>query len=160
MQRKGVSLFFFAVIGALAVGAAAVDIFIFEAFLQEIDVQTGEKSQDIKDTMGVAEEILNADCATKRRGVFYKSAVVDNPDQLGCITKNVTVYLDFRFESPERHSYKISPDGTVEDGPVLTAVTGTGGAEGILVYEKGTNTYTPVALRYAINKGGTTVGSP
>ncbi|MDY6777505.1 MAG: hypothetical protein SVU32_02470 [Candidatus Nanohaloarchaea archaeon] len=83
-----IAVFFFAFIMLLTVGSINV-IFSVERTQQR-------KSSLAYNTNVQLEQLLNAQCATRSRAVFYRSAVVGG--KLNCINTSATTLIEFKFD--------------------------------------------------------------
>lgn len=101
MKRTGLSVVYFIFLAMVVVTAAVVSNTIFLAFADEAEQKTQNKADSVYETFSVREEILNADCATKDRAIFYREAALNglsNPDFLNCIGAYEPITLWFVWE--------------------------------------------------------------
>lgn len=123
MRRKGVSLGFFTFMTAFVVAGAMANNLMFNQYVGSLESNIESASQNHFDDFGRREEVLNADCITRRRGVFIKSKIEDNSDALTCISTAEEPFIA-AFYWPERDhmfSYKITPQGPGEPSDVSQA---------------------------------------
>lgn len=153
MQRHGFSRLYFAVMLAIVTAGAIVTYGIFVDYVEELDIETAQKDTDVYNDLKVREEILNAECATIARGVFT-TEIIDNPEQLDCISHNRTVH--FTFVDGESGSF--APRFTVSGDSVTTDDQGVDGAEGqeypVLFWDPADGTYQKAGLMMRIPDGG------
>lgn len=154
-RRKGASLVFFTFMAILVVVGAVISNLFFMQFISELDTKTSENSETQYESFAVREEILHAECATKQRAIFYRSAV-ENPDQLNCIATQEPIVVWFLYRNRDGnsfddtiYSYKITPgnpsdvsteatDRTLKD---LVDYIKSAQDYPIVVYDRDTDTY-------------------
>ncbi len=113
--RKG-SLVFFMMMAVMAVSGAIIGNMAFLHFSEVMGVSTTSSSQNMYSSFVIREEILGADCATERYGVFEREAI-QNGD-LSCIEvpeeDDITVWFEWWEDGDySAKTYRIS-DGSVE----------------------------------------------
>lgn len=140
MQRIGqLSLIKFFAIGTYLVAVFVVMLFMFGTYVGDLSRTTVIKSQAAYDKLGVTEEVLNAGCATRSRGIFEYEAIDDG--DLSCITSDRAIGISFRVQRGglEEHNYSIQ-DGAVDDlsGDTITSGTEEVRKFRIVVNESGT----------------------
>lgn len=120
MRRKGVSLGFFAFMAAFVVAGALANNLMFSQYTSSLEINAETSSQSEYNDFGRREEVLNADCITRHRGVFIKSKIMDNADALTCIAPAEEPFIA-AFYWPEQdtvYSYRIAPQGPGEPSDV------------------------------------------
>lgn len=121
VKQKGASLVFFSFMATFVVGGAILAAFMFNMYTDTLEIETSGKSQSQFVEFSLREEILNAECATKHRGVFYMDAI-DDGSGLDCIAFDEPILVSFgwweleseagaidRAQNFESVGYRIAP---------------------------------------------------
>lgn len=140
--------------GNVSVIVIAIVVTSWMVILLEGAVYAGMVTNGIQTTSGelftgsmIDEAVLNAPCATKERGVFYRSAIVSG--DLRCIEPPVSVRMIVVLESGERYQRDIVrfDDGVkVINGRYSTQI-GETRRYSVLVYDRESDSYTNATLR-------------
>lgn len=128
MRRQGQGrLLKFTVIGAYITAVFVIMAFFFIAYMGDLSRTTVIKSQAAYDKLGVTEEVLNAGCATRSRGVFEYEAITSG--NLSCITSDRAIGISFRVgDDPGVSEFNY----TIQNGDVEESSGGiVSGSEGI-----------------------------
>jgi len=123
-RRKGVSLGFFAFMAAFVVAGALVNNFMFNQYASSLELTAETSSQVEYNDFGRREEVLNAECITRQRGIFIKDQI-DNAGALTCIAPAEEPFV-VTFHLPDEgtsYSYRIEPQGPGEPSDVSPSAT-------------------------------------